>query len=122
MDKLPCPCCGFLTMKDEYGSFDICHVCGWEDDGVQLANPTSEGGANSFSLAQAQSICLAKYPTTILLAHGVRRSLRWRPLSLHDVEAADARKNVQHWHSHAARWESETYWSGSVRYPTQLTT
>ena len=30
--------------------FDICSVCGWEDDNVQFADPDFRGGANFFSL------------------------------------------------------------------------
>lgn len=119
MNYLPCPCCGFLTFECEYGSYDICQICGWEDDAVQLANPTSEGGANSSSLAQAQAISLNKHPPTVSLADGVRRGFGWRPLDSKDLEIADARRIVKHWHSVAVRWESETYWSGSASYSAQ---
>ncbi len=35
-----CPACGFKTLEgDWFGTYDICGVCGWEDDHVQLANP-----------------------------------------------------------------------------------
>lgn len=112
MDDLPCPCCGFLTLKCEYGSYDICQICGWEDDAVQLANPTSEGGANLDSLAQAQAFFLKKYPPTVQFTDGVRRGFGWRPLDANDIEVADTHRVVQHWHTVAVRWESETYWSG----------
>jgi len=36
------------------GNYEICKVCFWEDDLVQLADPTFEGGANKVSLNQAQ--------------------------------------------------------------------
>jgi len=29
---IPCPCCGRCTLEGQEG-FDICMVCGWEDDG-----------------------------------------------------------------------------------------
>jgi hypothetical protein len=29
-------------------------VCNWEDDNIQAADPTLEGGANSISLSQAR--------------------------------------------------------------------
>jgi len=33
---LACAACGFLTVPDSsYGSYNICVVYGWEDDGVQ---------------------------------------------------------------------------------------
>lgn len=33
--KLPCLCCGYLTLI-ERGQWDICRVCFWEDDGADL--------------------------------------------------------------------------------------
>ena len=46
MNKLTCPCCGFKTLDTEhYGSYTLCPVCFWEDDEVQIRNPTW-GGAN----------------------------------------------------------------------------
>jgi len=50
-----CPCCGYLTFDEEPpGSFEICPVCGWEDDEVQFCDSTYESGANSVSLDQAR--------------------------------------------------------------------
>ncbi len=44
---ISCPCCGFLTLPAEsYGSYEICSLCNWEDDQVQLSNPCEEGGQN----------------------------------------------------------------------------
>ena len=66
---LPCPCCGSLTIG-EHGQYEICEVCGWEDDPTQSANPEEGGGANQESLRVAQArwslasdkldICFAK--------------------------------------------------------------
>ena len=36
VEKLPCPCCGYLVFDEPVGSFDICPICDWEDDDVQL--------------------------------------------------------------------------------------
>lgn len=53
--KYKCPCCGYYTFTHKPdGSYDICKVCFWEDDPIQLENPTYEGGANKVSLIQAQ--------------------------------------------------------------------
>lgn len=49
-----CPCCGYLTIKDHPGSYNICRVCSWEDDPVQILNPWFAGGANKPSLVEAQ--------------------------------------------------------------------
>ena len=51
----PCPCCGYKTLECEPpGSYIICPICFWEDDGVQFRDPDYEGGANEVSLRQAQ--------------------------------------------------------------------
>jgi Cysteine-rich CPCC len=49
-----CPCCGSLTLEGDEGDYDICPVCFWEDDPVQLRDPNYEGGANAVSLEQAR--------------------------------------------------------------------
>ncbi|TDD44967.1 hypothetical protein E1263_39675 [Kribbella antibiotica] len=36
------------------GSYEICSICFWEDDAVQLRWPDWAGGANSLSLRDAQ--------------------------------------------------------------------
>ncbi|WP_415248504.1 CPCC family cysteine-rich protein [Thauera sp.] len=77
--ELPCPCCGFLTLEEEYGSYSICPVCGWEDDSVQLANPCSGGGANKQSLAEAQNSALLKYPVGAEVAASFRRASNLAP-------------------------------------------
>ena len=50
MKKNPCPVCGRMILQE----YDICDVCGWENDPVQLANPTLSGGANHESLQEAR--------------------------------------------------------------------
>ena len=46
-----CPVCG--KFKFEYDDFfEVCDVCGWEDDGLQRDDPDYEGGANVMSLNQ----------------------------------------------------------------------
>jgi ribosomal protein L37AE/L43A len=54
-NKYQCPCCGYYTLEEEApGSFEICHVCGWEDDNVQYYAPNFRGGANEMSLIEAK--------------------------------------------------------------------
>jgi hypothetical protein len=52
--KYICPCCGYLTLDDKPGSFDICPVCYWEDDNIQRNDPNYKGGANGISLIEAR--------------------------------------------------------------------
>lgn len=57
MSKLyPCKCCGEKIIV-EYGNFEICSNCGWEDDELQSKDPTLSGGANE--------LCLNDYKETL---------------------------------------------------------
>lgn len=51
-----CPCCQFWTIFDDCppGTYQICPVCGWEDDNVQYHDPYFRGGANEVSLNDAR--------------------------------------------------------------------
>lgn len=53
LKPMKCPVCGLTTFTYS-NDFDICPVCGWENDGVQLSKPDFEGGANTISLNQAR--------------------------------------------------------------------
>ncbi len=55
MESYPCPCCGYFTLDDWPGSFEICRICFWEDDPVQNLDPWFEGGPNRVPLIQAQA-------------------------------------------------------------------
>ncbi len=46
---LCCDCCG-STSLGEKDTFEICDICGWEDDNVQREYPQFAGGANRGSL------------------------------------------------------------------------
>lgn|GEM_PF-260738 len=48
-----CPVCEEHGFSQE-GSYEICPVCGWEDDRLQLKNPDYESGANRMSLNRAR--------------------------------------------------------------------
>jgi hypothetical protein len=108
---LACPPCGFLTLSGSgYGSYRICDVCGWEDDGVQLANPACGGGANQQSLVDAQRAALDRYPLTVTESRGFRRSKAWRPLSDAEVAIANAEREEQYWKNQAVVAPHECYW------------
>ena len=50
-----CKCCGFYALPEESGGSDnICPICYWQDDFVQLKDSAFEGGANKVSLNQAR--------------------------------------------------------------------
>jgi len=78
-----CPCCGYFVFGEPPGSFEICGICGWEDDPVQAANPCTSGGANSESLSQAQDN-FQSTPTADLdeyAEYGYARDPQWRRLT-----------------------------------------
>lgn len=52
-----CPVCGKYRFKFEY---DVCEVCGWENDGLQFIEPDYEGGANKLSLNEYRKQWLEK--------------------------------------------------------------
>jgi hypothetical protein len=121
---LACPACGFLTVSDSYyGSYAICGVCDWEDDGVQLANPACGGGANHESLIDAQRAALGRFPLAVAEAAGFRRSPIWRPLNEMEVAVAvavaSAERDEKYWRNQAVSLPHECYWTrGAQRRPT----
>ena len=48
-----CACCGKPSLPVD-SAFEICPVCGWQDDDIQNADPDFAGGANEMSLNQAK--------------------------------------------------------------------
>lgn len=53
LDPVVCPVCE-KTVFDHTNSFDICDVCGWENDGVQADDHNYTGGANVMSVNEAR--------------------------------------------------------------------
>ena len=93
--KLACPGCGFRTISDKaYGSDDICPVCGWEDDSVQLANPCSGGGANRESLCECQK-AVEKWSKEEMAVF--ERDPGWRPLSEEEIAYFESVRKQAHW-------------------------
>lgn len=78
---------------------------------MQLANPTSTGGANGESLAQAQQNALSSFPLGVEVASGFRRGSGWRPLSSTEIGHYEALRGGNHWHSKSVSYEKEAYWS-----------
>lgn len=115
----PCPVCGYLTIAEPPGSYDICKVCGWEDDALQLEYATSlAGGANATTLIDAQAAyaraamrLIRKHPTA---AQRFDRDATWRPIDLerdhfpnwHDPKHEQAPENYERLYY----WR-ETFWN-----------
>jgi hypothetical protein len=58
-----CECCGFFTLPED-SIFEICPLCGWQDDGVQNDDPDYAGGANELSLNEYRSQWLKEHKRT----------------------------------------------------------
>jgi hypothetical protein len=114
--EIPCPACGCMTLESNYGSYDICRLCGWEDDGVQLANPACEGGANGESLIAAQARAKSEGIPTLAEANGVRRDPRWRPLTAVEQRLAEEERVEKYWKHRAIVWLQDCYWMGGLPY------
>lgn len=52
--KYLCPVCGEKCMSEESGSFDICPICGWEEDGYQKRHPDKTGANGKWTLNAAK--------------------------------------------------------------------
>lgn len=50
---MKCPVCGKYEFA-EVDDYDVCQVCGWENEDFQNRNPDFAGGANDMSLNQAR--------------------------------------------------------------------
>jgi len=110
--NIACPSCGFLTVDEEtYGTYNICEVCGWEDDQVQLANPCSSGGANSESLYESQLKAIKETPLEMKEYEGINRSTNWRPLNPNEIKKFTAQSKEKHWANKGTLYESEVYWN-----------
>ena len=86
-DSNPCPCCGYLVFPGSPGSYDICPICFWEDDALQLEFATTLGeGANYTTLAEAQAIfqrfgaCEERLVPHCRPPGGTPRDPEWRPV------------------------------------------
>ena len=109
MTDVPCPACGHLVFSHGYGSYDICPVCDWEDDGVQLANPCSAGGANHASLAEWQrrspkqaSDEVPQWP----------RDPAWRPLTGEEIAEHERRRDRDGpWNTREVVDPADAYWN-----------
>jgi hypothetical protein len=51
-----CLCCGYLTIGEEPpGTFEICPVCDWEDEYLDLTHPDGIKSANGWPKRDAES-------------------------------------------------------------------
>jgi hypothetical protein len=117
-ESYPCPCCGHLTLSQPPGSYEICPVCFWEDDNVQLRWPTWAGGANKPSLIDAQRNFAAISACEERVLKHVRPPAQdepgetgWRPIVDHDnFEAAGVKEANWPEDLTVLYWWRPTFW------------
>ena len=117
MARYPCPCCGYLTSSSP-GGYDICPVCGWEDDLAQLRFANMPWGPNRYSLWDAQQNYLTTGCSDPELveqgriragsADGVPRDPQWRPLRPDDIEEGEP--GVEYGMTYPSDPEQLYYW------------
>jgi hypothetical protein len=104
----PCPCCGYQVFSEPPGSYEICPICFWEDDNVQLGFPDLAGGANSCSLIEGQKnfatcgVCELRFKNNVRSPRDAEmRDPSWRPLD-------PDRDRYLHWSNKQdhARWRA----------------
>ena len=112
MKDYPCPACGFQVFDEPPGSYDICPICGWEDDDVQLRFPGMTGGANKQSLFEYQRSFLRGVPIDVQERKGYRRDPAWRPLNLKECIASEKapRTGLDYFQAAAEGPYDEYYW------------
>ncbi|WP_349745325.1 CPCC family cysteine-rich protein, partial [Roseateles cavernae] len=109
-ESFPCPSCGFFVFGEPPGSYEICDLCGWEDDHVQLAHPAMGGGANKRSLVQSQLLALQRFPVGVSVVGTILRAPGWRPLRPEEIEPAQSPANGLAYFDAAAGDATNYYW------------
>lgn len=131
--RYTCPCCGYIVFTEPPGSYEICLICFWEDDRLQLELATTlAGGANSETLLDAQRHYLENAgdsPNQTPLVHwpgeGDRRDPHWRPIDLArdsfpDWKATD-RPRAPHEPPEALYYWHPSYWFQTAVLPKSST-
>jgi hypothetical protein len=123
--RYPCVCCGYLTLSERPGSYEICKICFWEDDEVHLRDPRYAGGPNRVPLVVAQRNFIEHGVSELRFKTHVRpprksdvRDPGWRPIDL-NVDDPDQCLPKGGWRTEGPSdlthlyWWRPTYWRRS---------
>jgi len=107
----PCPACGFEFFEEPSGCHEICEICDWQDDPVQLLFPSLRIGANKECLHEAQRKVLGELPLSVPKHKGYCRDPLWRPLTEQECQVTeDYPKSGLEYFEAAPMAEVEYYW------------
>ena len=99
-----------MVFSEPPGSYDICPICRWEDDQVQLRFPLLTGGANKESLYQHQLGWIIQIPLEIQEKDGRKRDPQWRLLNNQDLEILNGSPSTGQEYFEAAAMDSPPYY------------
>ena len=99
-----------MTFIEPPGSYDICSICGWEDDNVQLAHPRLLIGANRECLVQYQRRNVKEYPLEVQVVDGIPRDREWRPATEEEAAIRQDGPNTGLEWFHATDVQPGYYW------------
>lgn len=110
-DRYLCPCCYMPTLEDR-GSFDICSICDWEDDGQDSADADIvRGGPNgNYSLSEARQN-FSRYFTSYRPSH--------IPAFKHASKEIESKKKMYQAFSKAMKSNEDTDWEYALQIEQQ---
>lgn len=113
--RFTCPCCGYRSLPQLPGSYEICKVCFWQDDPVQLLDPSFRGGANRSSFMDSQANYQRIGASEDCFVGNVRaptvaetRDPEWRPAQESDLRWSRAPRDLSD--TEYRRIETWYYW------------
>ena len=111
-----CPICGYKTFSEPPGGYEICPVCGWEDDVAQLRFVESIG-ANKVSLIEAQQNFKvvgtsdpAKAPRAPIDTSIFERDPQWRPFDAIKDKIETPNPDVDYGNTYPSESTTLYYW------------
>ncbi|MFC0436460.1 CPCC family cysteine-rich protein [Kutzneria buriramensis] len=121
-ERFPCSCCGHRTLTGPPGCQEICPVCFWEDDVMQLRWPLLEKAANRVDLVTAQKNYQSFGASEERFSASVRTAAKiepvhelWRRIDLARDDFEETLSELAQWPSDRTvlYWWSDRYWRRS---------
>ncbi len=93
MEKITCLWCWYISIEWPRWSYDICDICGWEDDLYGNNNPYIIWWANNLSLKNSQEIFLYNEKKWKINTYSFIKDLNWKPLSKINIKKEETQKS-----------------------------